>query len=59
MLIVMKILINPNNKTLGLSEEDRSDPVEWWSELNIMNMGIFEFFQDLWFQVDYAVAVLC
>ena len=24
----MKILINPNNKTLGLSEEDRSYPVE-------------------------------
>ena len=24
----MKRLINPNNKTLGLSEEDKSDPVE-------------------------------
>ena len=24
----MKILINPNNKTLGLSEEDKSDPVK-------------------------------
>ena len=24
----MKRLINPNNKTLGLAEEDKSDPVE-------------------------------
>ena len=77
----MKRLINPNNKTLGLSEEDKSDPVkvikalikrfggsvsvqaertkmgrmfqsqgeplvrgnvEWWSELDIVNMGILK-----------------
>ena len=77
----MKRLINPNYKTLGLSEEDKSDPlkvikpllsaleavsvfklserkwdacfspkesplvrgnVEWWSELDIVNMGILK-----------------
>ena len=78
----MKRLINPNNKTLGLSEEDKSDPakvikalikrfegsvsvqaertnkwdacfspnenslvrgnVEWWSEQDIVNMGILK-----------------
>ena len=77
----MKRSINPNNKTLGLSEEDKSDPVrvikalikrfggsvsvqaertkwdtcfspkenplvrgkvEWWSELDIVNMGILK-----------------
>ena len=77
----MKRLINLNNKTLGLSEEDKNDPVkviealvkrfggsvvfklserkwvayfspketplvrgnvEWWSELNIVNMGILK-----------------